>query len=112
MGLETIALAMECFMFSFFFQAGKEFKFYGSPRSNCLHKLLIPLVVLLAAGAAAPFFLLPYEKLSHTCTDPYGVLDVLDTESESFTIDLYSTLVMVFTYVLPVSYCSNQIIVL
>ena len=99
-------------MFSYFFQAGKEFKFYGSPRSNCLHKLLIPLVVLLAAGAAAPFFLLPYEKLSHTCTDPYGVLDVLDTESESFTIDLYSTLVMVFTYVLPVSYCSNQIIVL
>ena len=94
------------------FQAGKESKYYQSKKASLAHKILIPIVLLLAAGAAAPFFLLPYEKLSHTCTDPYGVLDVLDTESESFTIDLYSTLVMVFTYVLPVSYCSNQIIVL
>ena len=68
------------------------------------HKILIPLVLLLTAGAAAPFFLLPYDKLSHTCTDPMKVTNIheLETESEKFTVDLYSILVTVFTYVLPV----------
>ena len=85
-------------------QAGKkEIKFYQSNKASLVHKIMIPLVLLLAAGAAAPFFLLPYDKLSHTCTDPFRVMFVLDTESDKFTADLYSTLVTVFTYVLPVS---------
>lgn len=82
------------------YQAGKEIKFYQSS-SSWIHKMVIPLVVLLAAGAAAPFFLLPYESLSHTCTDPFRVLNVTNMESEEFSLDLYSTLVMVFTYILP-----------
>ncbi len=56
----------------------------------------------MSAGAAAPFFLLPYDKLSHTCTDPFRVMHVLETDSEKFTLDLYSTFITVFTYVLPV----------
>ena len=60
------------------------------------------MVILVSAGAAAPFFLLPYDKLSHTCTDPFRVMHVLETDSEKFTLDLYSTFITVFTYVLPV----------
>ena len=69
---------------------------------SIVHKIMIPLVLLVAAGAAAPFFLLPYDKLSYTCTDPFMVMDVTKTDSEKFTINLYSTFVTVFTYVLPV----------
>ena len=69
-----------------------------------VHKILIPVVLLVAGGAAGPFFLLPYDKISHTCTNPYKIfeLDKLNSESEKFSIDLYSTFVTVFTYVLPV----------
>ena len=83
-------------------QAGKETKFYQSKQASLVHKILIPLVLLFAGGAAGPFFLLPYEKLSHTCTDPFRVMFILETDSPKFTADLYSTLVTVFTYVLPV----------
>jgi hypothetical protein len=82
-------------------QAGKESKFYQGGQT-IVHKILIPVVLVVAAGAAAPFFLLPYDKLSHTCTDPFRVMNVLETDSEKFTLDLYSTFVTVFTYVLPV----------
>lgn len=87
----------------FLFQSGKENKYLLSHKSSWTHKLVIPLIVLLAAGAAAPFFLLPYEKISHTCTEPLAFKAVMDYESEKFTANLYSTLVTVFTYVLPVS---------
>lgn len=84
-------------------QAGKENKLYNNdPRSSWAHKILIPLVLLLTAGAAAPIYLLSYEKLSHTCTDPFRVMFVTDSASPSFHFDLYSTIVTVFTYVLPV----------
>jgi hypothetical protein len=82
-------------------QAGKESKFYQSTGVSLVHKILIPVVLLVSAGAAGPFFLLPYEKLSHTCTDPFRVMHVLETDSEKFPIDLYSTFITVFTYVLP-----------
>merc|ERR1712027_117947 len=36
------------------------------------------------------------------CTDPFMVMDVTKTDSEKFTINLYSTFVTVFTYVLPI----------
>ena len=85
-----------------FFQAGKESKYYQSGQMSIVHKIMIPLVLLVAAGAAGPFFLLPYDKLSYTCTDPFKVMKVLETDSEKFTINLYSTFVTVFTYVLPV----------
>ena len=89
-------------VFLYSFQAGKESKYYQTGQMSIVHKIMIPLVLLVAAGAAAPFFLLPYDKLSYTCTDPFMVMDVTKTDSEKFTINLYSTFVTVFTYVLPV----------
>lgn len=59
-------------------------------------------MLLLAAGAAWPIYLLSYQKLSHTCTDPFRIMFVTDTESSMFHFDLYSTIVTVFTYVLPI----------
>jgi hypothetical protein len=60
-------------------------------------------VLLLSSGVASPFFLIPYDKLAHTCTDPFRVMDVTDVDSDKFVANLYSTVVTVFTYVLPVS---------
>ena len=68
-------------------------------------KVVIPLILLLSSGAAVPFFLIPYDKLAHTCTDPFKIMDVTDIESENFSSNIYSTIVTVFTYVLPVSPC-------
>jgi len=83
-------------------QAGKENKLYNNdPRASLSHKIFIPLTILFTAGAAVPIYLLDYEKLSHTCTDPFRVLFVTDSRSDSFHYDLYSTLVTAFTYVLP-----------
>ena len=61
------------------------------------------MVLLAAAGAAGPFFLLPYDRLTHTCVDPFAFKSVLDYESERFASNAYATGVTVFTYVLPVS---------
>lgn len=85
-------------------QAGKENKLFNNdPCANIAHKILIPIVLLLTAGAAVPIYLLKYEKLSHTCTDPFRVMFVTDTQDpKQFTFDLYSTVVTVFTYVLPI----------
>jgi hypothetical protein len=47
-------------------------------------------------------FQIPYGKLGHTCTDPFRVMEVTDVESDKFTSNLYSTVITVFTYVLPV----------
>jgi len=84
-------------------QAGKENKLYNNDTcANIGHKILIPIVLLLSAGAAAPVYLLNYEKLSHTCTDPFRVMFVADTTQANFKYSLYSTVVTVFTYVLPI----------
>jgi hypothetical protein len=84
-------------------QAGKESKLYNNdPGASRAHKILIPLVLLATAGAAAPLFLLNYKELAHTCTDPFRIMFVTETESPNFKFDLYSTVVTVFTYVLPV----------
>jgi hypothetical protein len=39
------------------FQAGKESKYSNNPRASLAQKVVIPLVLLLSAGAAVPFFL-------------------------------------------------------
>ncbi len=52
-------------------QAGRETKYSNNARASLAQKIVIPLVLFLAAGAAVPFFLIPYEKLAHTCTDPF-----------------------------------------
>jgi uncharacterized membrane protein len=84
-------------------QAGKENKLYNNdPRASLAHKIVTLVVVLVAAGAAVPIYLLNYEKLSHTCTDPFRVMFVTNTDSPTFHFDLYSTVVTVFTYVLPI----------
>lgn len=85
-------------------QAGKETKLFSNdPRASMAHKILIPIVLLVAGGTAAPHFMIKYEKLvGHTCTDPFRVMFVTDTESHEFKFNLYSTVVTVFTYVLPV----------
>lgn len=86
-----------------YFQAGKESKLYNNdPGASRAHKILIPLVLLATAGAAAPLFLLNYKELAHTCTDPFRIMFVTETESPNFKFDLYSTVVTVFTYVFPV----------
>jgi hypothetical protein len=52
------------------FQAGKEKKLsiINDSRASLAHKILIPVVLLVTAGAAAPIYLLDYQMKSHTCT--------------------------------------------
>merc|ERR1711884_257234 len=92
-------------------QAGKEKKLsiINDSRASLAHKILIPIVLLITAGAAAPLFLLSYfdykEELNwHSCTAPLRTMRVADTvsESEPFNYDLFTTLVTTFTYVFPV----------
>jgi len=88
-------------------QAGKETKYFVGQRRSWAHKVVVPLVLLAAAGAAAPFFLLPYDTISYTCTDVFHVMDdvadrLLDFEHSKFTVNLYSTLVALVIYALPV----------
>jgi len=85
-------------------QAGKEKKLsiLNDSRASLAHKILIPIVLLVTAGAAAPIYLVAYPELSHTCTNPLAAMQVLNTDSDSFHFDLYSTVVTVFTYVFPI----------
>jgi len=85
-------------------QAGKEKKYLNNdPRASLAHKILIPIVLLITAGAAAPIYLLDYQMKSHSCTDPMLVMQVAEnTDQESFKFNLYSTVVTAFTYVFPV----------
>lgn len=91
-------------------QAGKESKLYNNdPRKSLAHKILIPIVLLIAAGAAAPLFLLEYEAASNTISysgsDPVRMSQFLlnfNPQDQYFHYDLYSTIVTVFTYILPV----------
>jgi len=76
-------------------------------RRSWAHKVVIPLVLLAAAGAAAPFFLLPYDTVSYTCTDVFQVMNnvtanLLDFDDRKFPVNLYSTLVALVIYALPV----------
>merc|ERR1712038_842470 len=87
-------------------QAGKEKKLsiINDSRASLAHKILIPLVLLLTAGAAAPIYLFDYlgiAQISHSCTDPARAMYVIETGSEEFHYNLYSTVVTVFTYILP-----------
>merc|ERR1712048_600350 len=88
-------------------QAGKEKKLsiINDSRASLAHKILIPLVLLLTAGAAAPVYLFDYlgiAQISHSCTDPARAMHVINSGSEEFHYDLYSTLVTAFTYVFPI----------
>jgi len=88
-------------------QAGKEKKLsiINDSRASLAHKILIPLVLLMTAGAAAPIYLFDYlgiAQISHSCTDPARAMYVIETGSEEFHYDLYSTLVTAFTYVFPI----------
>jgi len=85
-------------------QAGKEKKLsiLNDSRASLAHKILIPVVLLVTAGAAAPIFLIPYNGMSHSCTNPLAAKEVLNTEHPRFHFNLYSTVVTVFTYVLPI----------
>ena len=68
-------------------------------RTSLAHKILIPVVLLIAAGAAAPLFLLKYEKisnsLSYSGSDPVRmsllVLNGVSENQDEFHYDLYST---------------------
>eukprot|EP00096_Caligus_rogercresseyi_P006971 TRINITY_DN2411_c0_g1_i1.p1 TRINITY_DN2411_c0_g1~~TRINITY_DN2411_c0_g1_i1.p1 ORF type:complete len:343 (+),score=101.23 TRINITY_DN2411_c0_g1_i1:156-1184(+) len=83
-------------------QAGKETKYFTSnPRASWRHKILIPSVLLICAGAAAPFFLIPYDKLGYTCLDPFRAQYIMDTASETFPFDIYSTVISILSYALP-----------
>jgi len=90
-----------------------ETKYYtagqADPRASVAGKILIPLVLLLAAGIASPLFLLPYARLTHSCTDPFRARQVVNGPSSddlemtlTFYSDLYSTVVSGVTYALPV----------
>lgn len=87
-------------------QAGKtETKYYAGgadPRASLAQKILIPVVLLVAAGIATPLFLLSYSKLAFGCVDPFRITKVLDTESPNFYSDLYATIVTALTYLLPI----------
>lgn len=93
-------------------QAGKETKLHiNNHGTSWAHKILIPVVLLLTAGAAVPiYFVDPSTKdndkgwrhLGHSCTAFYRIQIVDDTKHEEFMYNLYSTLVTVFTYILPV----------
>ena len=45
-----------------FLQAGKETKYYASVEASLVQKILIPVLLLICAGVAAPFFLFNYER--------------------------------------------------
>ena len=97
------------FFLVFYFQAGKDSKpHFIDPRASLVHKILIPIVILIAAGAAAPLFLITSDVAGscYTCTNPISVTNLTkhnpDLNDEKFVYDLYSTLVTVFTYALPV----------
>lgn len=83
-------------------QAGKENKYSNNQQASIAQKILIPVVLILAAGAAGPFFLISYERLGHTCTSPFKFILMINGESEDFTTNLYSTIITVCTYLLPV----------
>merc|ERR1719510_2435595 len=88
-------------------QAGKEKKLsiINDSRASLSHKILIPVVLLITAGAAAPLFLLKYfDHIEnwHSCSAPIRAMYVTETESQSFHYDLFTTLVTTFTYVFPV----------
>merc|ERR1712025_719312 len=89
-------------------QAGKEKKLsiINDSRASLAHKILIPIVLLITAGAAALIYLFNYYDYAenwHSCTAPERALFVAaGTDSETFHFDLYSTLVSAFTYVFPV----------
>lgn len=83
----------------------KETKYYtggADPRASLAQKILIPVILLVSAGVAAPLFLLSYNKLGHSCTDPFRAEHIVKTDSETFLSDLYSTGVSAVTYALPV----------
>ena len=71
----------------------------NDPRTSLAHKILIPVVLLIAAGAAAPLFLLKYEEysnsLSYSGSDPVRmsmlVLQGVNEDQDLFHYDLYST---------------------
>jgi len=83
-----------------------ETKYYtggADPRASVAQKVLIPIVLLVCAGVAAPLFLLSYAELAHGCTDPLRAEFVVDPESPPsvFYSDLYATVVMAFNYAMP-----------
>jgi hypothetical protein len=98
--------------------AGKEPKVYASSGSTASlpQKILIPLTLLLAAGAAAPFFLLPRpDQVRHSCTNPFRVISVISgassaeimpgvphSQASEMENNIYSTAVTAVTYILPV----------
>jgi len=89
-----------------------ETKYYtaggADPRASVAQKVLIPVVLLLSAGVAAPLFLLPYTRLAHSCTDPFRARQVVNGppadggDASTFYSDLYSTIVSALTYAVPV----------
>jgi len=85
-------------------QAGKEKKLclINDSRASLAHKILIPIVLLVTAGAAAPTYLVGYPALAHSCINPLMAMQVHNTESQTWHFDLYSTVVTVFTYVFPI----------
>jgi len=88
-------------------QAGKEKKLsiINDSRASLAHKVLIPIVLLITAGAAAPLYLLDYYDYAenwHSCTAPTRAMYVAEQHEDTFYYDLYSTLVTAFTYVFPV----------
>lgn len=83
----------------------KETKYYtggADPRASLAQKILVPIVLVVAAGVAAPLFLLSYNKLGHSCTDPFRAEHIVHTDSDTFESDLYSTAVSAVTYALPI----------
>lgn len=86
-----------------------EQKYYtGTPKASVPQKILIPIVLLISGGVAGPLFLLPYNRLAHSCTDPFRARHVVEgppsdgSDASYFYSDLYSTIVSAVTYALPV----------
>jgi len=85
-------------------QAGKETKLQiNNPRASWAHKIMIPVVLLVTAGAAGSVYFVNkgWKYAGHSCTAFYKMQDVLDVDSAEFHYNLYSTVVTVFTYILP-----------
>lgn len=84
----------------------KETKYYtggADPRASLAQKILIPVVLVVAAGVAAPLYLLSLtHKLGHSCTDPLRAEHIVHTDSPTFMSDLYSTAVSAVTLALPI----------
>jgi len=81
-------------------QISRDTQYTNNTRTSVAHKVIIPVVLLVAAGAAGPFFLMSFDRLSHSCTDPLRIADLV--QSPKVPEYWYSSAVAAVTHIIPI----------